>query len=157
MNLDLPSLALLIGGSAAVAILASWITARLTVRLASRQFQSERWWERKADAYSAVVHALHNMRGYVETLRDVHAGDTAALPEDQLRIQWRHGREELVRIASQHAFVIAGDASDELTRLHGELRYGSNGRPHAEVLGTESEAIGQTLSRVREIAARDLR
>ncbi|HSC59190.1 MAG TPA: hypothetical protein VLC11_06485 [Gemmatimonadales bacterium] len=151
------SFALLLGGAAVVAVLASWLTARLTVRLAARQFQSERWWERKADAYSAVVHALHNMRGYVETLRDVHAGDAAAFPEDQLRIQWRHGREELVRVASQHAFVIADDAAEELTRLHGELRYGTNGRPHAEALAGDADAIGRALTRVRSIAAMDLR
>lgn len=157
MTSDLTTFALLLGGAAAVAIFASWLTARLTVRLAARQFQSERWWERKADAYSAVVHALHTMRGYVETLRDVHAGDPATFPEDQLRIQWRHGREELVRVASQHAFVIADDAAEELTRLHGELRYATNGRPHAEVLEGESAAIGRTLTRVRSIAALDLR
>ena len=156
MTLDPSTFALLFGGAAAVAVLASWLTARLTVRLAARQFQSERWWERKADAYSAVVHALHTMRSYVETLRDVHAGDTAAFPEDQLRIQWRHGREELVRVVSQHAFVIADAAAEELTRLHGELRYGTNGRPHAEVLEGESDAIGRTLTRVRSIAALDL-
>lgn len=157
MNLDVTTLALLAGGAAGVAVLAAWLSARVTVRLSTRQFQSERWWERKADAYSALVHALHNMRGYVETLREVHAGDAAAFPEDQLRIQWRHGRDELARVASQHAFVIAGDAAEELTRLHGELRYGANGRPHAESLGGESDAIARTLTRVREIASRDLR
>jgi hypothetical protein len=157
MTFDLPTFALLAGGAAGVAVLSAWVAARLAVRHSVRQFQSERWWERKADAYSALVHALHNMRGYVETLREVHAGEGAAFPEDQLRIQWRHGRDELARVASQHAFVIAGDAAEEVTRLHGELRYGANGRPHAEALGGESDAIGRTLTRVREIASRDLR
>jgi hypothetical protein len=97
------------------------------------------------------------MQGYVQTLRDLHAGDPSAFPEDQLRIQWRHGRDELVRTASQHAFVISRDAATELDQLHGELRYGSNGRPHAETLDAESAAITRALGRVREIAERDLR
>jgi hypothetical protein len=157
MTIDPLALVLIVVGTIATSVLAAVLAARLTLRTAAAQFTSERWWERKADAYSGLVHALHEMQGYVQTLQDLHAGRPAAMAEEHLKVQWRHGREELARAAAQHAFVIHRDAATEIDRITGSLRYGSNGRPHAEALAGEAEAIATGLGRIREIAARDLR
>ena len=157
MTLSLTTLILLIAGTIAVSTLAAILAARLTLRAAAAQFTSERWWERKADAYSALVHSLHAMRGYVQTLQDVHAGTPGPMAEEHLKVQWRHGREELARAAAQHAFVIHTDAAAELDKVAGALRFATNGRPHPESLPGEAEAIESGLRRIREIAARDLR
>ncbi|HEU4569633.1 MAG TPA: hypothetical protein VFS07_03595 [Gemmatimonadales bacterium] len=157
MTLDPLVLVLLVLGVFALAAGVGVLTARLTLRSAAQQFTSERWWERKADAYSGIVHALHAMRGYVQTLQDLHGGQTVPVAEEHLKVQWRHGREELVRAAAQHAFVVHPDAAQELDRVTGSLRYASNGRPHAEALAGEAEALDGGLRRIREIAARDLR
>ena len=157
MQLSLTTLILLVAGTILVSTLAAILAARLTLRAAAAQFTSERWWERKADAYSALVHALHAMRGYVQTLQDLHAGQPAAMAEEHLKVQWRHGREELARAAAQHAFVIHTDAAAELDKVAGALRFATNGRPHPESLPTEADAIESGLRRIREIAARDLR
>ena len=150
-------LILLVAGTIAASALAAVLAARLTLRTAAAQFTSERWWERKADAYSGLVHALHEMRGYVQTLQDLHAGHQAPMAEEHLKVQWRHGREGLVRAAAQHAFVIHADAAGELDRVTGALRFATNGRPHPESLAGEAEALEAGLKRLREIAARDLR
>lgn len=157
MTIDPLILALIVVGTIATSVLAAILAARLTLRAAATQFTSERWWERKADAYSGLVHALHDMQGYVQTLQELHAGQQTAMAEEHLKVQWRHGRDELVRASVQHAFVIHRDAASEIDRITGSLRYGSNGRPHAEALAGEAEAIATGLGRIREIAARDLR
>lgn len=157
MTLDPLTLVLLVAGTILVSTLAAVLAARLTLRAAAAQFTSERWWERKADAYSGLVHALHAMRGYVQNLQDVHAGHPAPMAEEHLKVQWRHGREELARAAAQHAFVIHGDAAQELDKVSGALRFATNGRPHPESLPDEAQAIDTGLRRIREIAARDLR
>jgi hypothetical protein len=157
MTLDPLTLIALVAGTILVSILAAVLAARLTLRAAATQFTSERWWERKADAYSGLVHALHAMRGYVQTLEDLHAGHPAPMAEDHLKVQWRHGREELARAAAQHAFVINADAAAELEKVAGALRFATNGRPHPESLPGEAAALEQGLRRIREIAARDLR
>lgn len=150
-------LILVVAGTIAASALAAVLAARLTLRTAAAQFTSERWWERKADAYSGLVHALHEMRGYVQTLQDLHAGHQAPMAEEHLKVQWRHGREGLMRAAAQHAFVIHPEAAGELDRVTGALRFATNGRPHPESLAGEAEALESGLKRLREIAARDLR
>jgi len=157
MQLDPLVLILIVVGTVAASALAAVLAARLTLRAAAAQFTSERWWERKADAYSALVHSLHAMRGYVQTLQDLHAGTPGPMAEEHLKVQWRHGREELARAAAQHAFVINADAAQELEKVAGALRFATNGRPHPESLPGEAEALESGLRRIREIAARDLR
>ena len=145
MTLDPLSLAFLVAGTIAASALAAVLAARLTLRVAAARFTSERWWERKADAYSGLVHALHAMRGYVQTLQDLHAGHPAPMAEEHLKVRWRHGREELACAAA------------ELERVATVLRFATNGRPHPESLPGEAEALELGLRRIREIAARDLR
>ena len=157
MQLDPLVLILIVVGTIAASALSALLAARLTLRAAAAQFTSERWWERKADAYSALVHSLHAMRGYVQTLQDLHAGTPGPMAEEHLKVQWRHGREELARAAAQHAFVINTEAATELDRVAGALRFATNGRPHPESLPAEAAAIEAGLVRIREIAARDLR
>ncbi len=101
MTIEPLTLIALVAGTLLVSVLAAVIAARLTLRAATAQFTSERWWERKADAYSGLVHALHAMRGYVQNLQDVHAGHPAPMAEEHLKVQWRHGREELARAAAR--------------------------------------------------------
>lgn len=157
MTLDPLSLAFLVAGTIAASALAAVLAARLTLRVAAARFTSERWWERKADAYSGLVHALHAMRGYVQTLQDLHAGHPAPMAEEHLKVRWRHGREELACAAAEHAFVIHTDAAAELERVATVLRFATNGCPHPESLPGEAEALELGLRRIREIAARDLR
>ena len=45
-----------------VAFLTSAFTLCIAALIAFQQFRSERWWERKADAYSAVIDALYSAK-----------------------------------------------------------------------------------------------
>ena len=51
-------------------IVIALVTAYVTVRLSLKQFYSQRWWEKKAEAYSAIIHSLYQMKAYVEKFRD---------------------------------------------------------------------------------------
>ena len=71
----------LIGIPAAILIAAvsSWIT----VQLALRRFRRERWWERKTDAYTKVIEALHNSKEFSDRhLEAAQAG--REIPDDLL-------------------------------------------------------------------------
>src|SRR3984893_13906661 len=45
-------------------LLVAVVTAVLTVQLSFRRFQAERWWDRKAEAYSKIIEALHHAVAY---------------------------------------------------------------------------------------------
>lgn len=55
-----------------VALLTSW----LTVKFALRRFQSEKWFERRVDAYTKVIEALHFMKHCTE--RQLRAAERGA-------------------------------------------------------------------------------
>jgi hypothetical protein len=46
----------------------SVFTAVLTVQLSLRRFQSERWWERKVDAYTRIIEALHHVIAFTSMI-----------------------------------------------------------------------------------------
>src|SRR6266508_6032808 len=56
------------------AILISVITSWITVRLALKQFYSERWWVRKDEAYTSIIDALSDLVDYYEEFYDESLG-----------------------------------------------------------------------------------
>ncbi len=46
----------------AIAITTSITSAFLAAWLAARRFRNDRWWEKKATAYSDLIESLHNMK-----------------------------------------------------------------------------------------------
>ena len=40
------------------------ITSLITVHLSINKFRTEKWWERKADAYTQLLDALHNAKKF---------------------------------------------------------------------------------------------
>ena len=54
-------------GQVVSAIVIAVISARVTVHFALKRFYSEKWWERKTEAYTAIIEALHHVRNYADT------------------------------------------------------------------------------------------
>jgi hypothetical protein len=46
-----------------IAAVNSWITVQLSLR----RFRTERWWERKVEAYERIIAALHPTKAYADT------------------------------------------------------------------------------------------
>ncbi len=72
-----------------VALLTAW----LTVKFALRRFQSEKWFERRVDAYTKVIEALHFMKHCTERqLRAAECGtDIPKDIEEELVTSYRKG------------------------------------------------------------------
>jgi hypothetical protein len=58
MPADWPWIEILVNSvsAALIAILSAWVTVQLSLR----KFRTEKWWERKADAYTNLIEALHH-------------------------------------------------------------------------------------------------
>jgi hypothetical protein len=82
-----------------VTIAGSFLAAWLAARLALTRFYREKMWERKAEAYTAIFTALHDMRVWFRTHVDqTVAGST--LPDDrskELEVAFRTARSDLER------------------------------------------------------------
>jgi hypothetical protein len=95
--------------SIAPSLVVAVFTAIFTVRLSLRRFRAERWWERKADAYSRIVEALHNAMEYCEAMSDesltrveISAGRKAQLIQD-----YRQATLELRKATGVGAYIIS--------------------------------------------------
>jgi len=49
-------------GAVLIAIVSAWVT----VWLAFRRFRTEKWWERRADAYALIMDSLHHMKRVIQ-------------------------------------------------------------------------------------------
>ncbi len=69
--------------SSIVAILTAWITVKLSIR----QFSSQRWWEKKADAYNEILSHLSNLDFAYQEWIDEEEEGTEYTEEHQKRLR----------------------------------------------------------------------
>lgn len=137
-----------------VALLSSW----LTVKFALRRFQSEKWFERRVDAYTKVIEALHFMKHCTERqLRAAERGtDMPKDIEDELIASYRKGLADLRRLTDMGALLFSSEAVTVLDTLNDELLAATDSQSWWEHLDAEAAAISKCLSALRPIAKRDL-
>ncbi len=137
-----------------VALLTAW----LTVKFALRRFQSEKWFERRVDAYTKVIEALHFMKHCTERqLRAAECGtDIPKDIEEELVTSYRKGLSDLRRLTDMGALLFSPKAVAILDRLNIELLAATDEQTWWEHLDAEGAAISKSLRELRPIAKRDL-
>lgn len=137
-----------------VALLTSW----LTVKFALRRFQSEKWFERRIDAYTKVIEALHFMKQCTERqLRAAERGtDMPKDIEEELVASYRKGLADLRRLTDMGALLFSLEAATVLDTLNDDLLAATDSQSWWEHLDAEANAISKCLLVLRPIAKRDL-
>lgn len=102
----------------AIAGASSWIT----VQLSRLQFRSERWWEKKAQAYERVIEAFHNSKKFAsEHLDAAHKGrDVDGMRDAELRKLAKEARDEIIRASDIGSFILSSNASIILAKYKAE-------------------------------------
>jgi hypothetical protein len=142
------------------AILISAVTSVITVQLALKQFYSQKWWERKADAYSTIIEALYHVQNDLGSTFDDAVGEIN-LSEDRkksLEDESRKGYAEIYKAENIGAFVISKDAAECLTRLRKQLdsyEYHAS-KDWVENVNNDYIAVKNCLEEFRNYAKRDL-
>lgn len=134
------------------AVLATW--------LAMRRFRTERWWERKAEAYSALMGHLADIEIHAEDwLRDAYGemslGDGRRKDMERLAM---NAQNKLRRSAAVGAFLISEEASMALNAFFSRLagHWHETSDLHSYVEG-ELAAVRAAKERLRVAARQDLR
>jgi hypothetical protein len=134
------------------------ITAFLTVRLSVKQFRTQRWWERKADAYSKIAESLHHLIDYC----DVHERedrDWAVIPPErkkQLEEAYSISYNELVKVTNIGSFIISSDAANVLEELRKRDKGNWKTDPAWEIYASDARAYREALTQIRNLAKKDL-
>lgn len=109
------------------ALIVSIVTAWLTVRLSMKQFYSQRWWERKAEAYSRIVEHLSYLDYFFDQLlRQGVGGFDWYDPMKEGDKQWllkayREGREAIAKAVGAGAYIVSDDTASTLRSLLRQL------------------------------------
>lgn len=152
-----PLLASIISG-----LLVAVVTAHLTVRLSLRRFYSERWWERKADAYTDIIEALHAKLEFLEAFFAVRYDDVALTDEDigQMRSASKEADKKVDKLVRIGTFVISEEIEAIFERYQlsrARVRRETQDDDDEEQIRREHEVIDRCLAEVRDAAMRDLK
>ncbi|MHC1763734.1 MAG: hypothetical protein AB9869_05420 [Verrucomicrobiia bacterium] len=132
-------------------------TAVISVRLSLCQFHSERWWERKADAYSRIIDALHRAAAYYSArVCDERTGEDITSENGQIRADYEKAVHELDTMTGVGAYIISDEVANSLEKLRARPRLNPEEHAWSEVFEAEYDVLKKTLAEVRELAKKDL-
>lgn len=139
-------------------VVVALITATATVRLTLKRFYSEKWWERKSAAYTAIIEAMHHVREHADTNLAFSRRGINLPPEGDklLTEKLQEAMAELLKQRDLGSFVVSEDAIALLNQLFSELDASTN-TTHWEVhLELKLAALDKCLPEMRRIARNDL-
>ena len=134
-------------------------TALISVKLALRRYRAERWWERKAEAYSRIVEALHALMEYCSTMADDDRGvRLSEQRKKELGDECHRAYLELRKATGIGAYIISDEAAEVLSKLEARPALDPDPRKHAfhEVMDADYEGYKQALGEIRLLAKQDL-
>jgi hypothetical protein len=88
------------------------ISALITASLSLRRFRREKWWERKVDAYSKVIEALHNSKAFASHHLKA-LGRDEDVPEEtdnELRRRANLAHDEILKTMDVGALLLSKEA-----------------------------------------------
>ena len=155
-------------GQLAASILTSLIVgtviAYLTVRLSIRQFYSQRWWDRKAEAYTDILEAIYNMNYSTRALINFYEDDSSVLDvptTNELVEKFIENYNEVRRHSLIGAFAISSEAADAISLLLSDIATDEADRSDLEsmmaVLNVRAEIISGRIADIRDLAKKDLK
>ena len=138
----------------AVAIITSYVTVRLSIR----QFYSQRWWDKKAEAYSQIMEHLSYLHYYFEAWYDEIEADITISQErkQELSKGYRQSRESITKAAAIGSYIVSDTTITALRSLLHKFTKSDLEGDLAAVVKNNYEAIIECMPIVREEAKKDL-
>lgn len=138
----------------AIAGLSSWITVHLSLK----RFRTEKWWEKKAQAYSTLLGVIHDAKAFAEeNLEAEYRNRELSEEEDkELRAKSRAAEAEIYRAMDVGAFYLSPEAIECLKLYKKESS--EAGKDHSWVLYLQEDldATNKCLASMIEHARKDL-
>ena len=137
----------------------SALTAWLTVKLSVRQFRSQRWWEKKVEAYSQIMEHLTLLEFACAAWYDDAISVKTLSDERRKMLSEEHVRaEESVRkVAAAGSYIVSADAASALSELVKAFDKHVPGEHWLDEVGRQLQATRECIAKVRGLAKSDLK
>lgn len=156
--------------SLVLSLIAAFGAAQFTAWFSLGRFYRERWWEKKFEAYTSIINALHDMAQSIT--HEIEEYVEPVLPDDelfnrtpsqeraeQIRKQYNEkhkiARDELRRRTDIGEFIISPQAVILLRALWKDLA--ERGEDYISDLEGGVKAVNDCLEQMRQLANDDLR
>ncbi|MGK5511755.1 hypothetical protein [Brevibacillus formosus] len=141
-------------GTVVTAVIASFVTFRLT----AKQFFSQKWWERKATAYSEIIESLSNLEHYLVTKENILIGVTRLSDQrqDELADEQWNALLVLRKAKGIGEFIICKKASDILEKHMRDYENLYRENPHDDV-DERIQIVRNCISELKPVIRKDLK
>jgi len=143
-------------------IIASFIisafTAWVTVKLSQQQYHSQRWWERKVEAYSLILDSLYKIKHSMEWLLQEEEHERIISDEQRKELNQKEqiGFAELDRLTNMGIFVLSSEINKKVNQFEKELKK-VRGIDYYSDLQDYHRIATKYLKEIRKIAIKDLK
>jgi hypothetical protein len=137
------------------AIVASYLAARWSLR----RFYSEKWWERKENAYAEIIDALYDILQYCEIQKEDYGGGTGYSENKIKELAERYSQAfwKIKKATDIGAFVVSLEAENILKELHNRPRLEWDKNPPWDIYEQDYKYYRDALTRIVDVAKRDLK
>ncbi|MGV8024990.1 MAG: hypothetical protein AB2L18_00325 [Anaerolineaceae bacterium] len=153
MKIDIQFISTLFS-SIIIATFTSWITVRLSLK----QFHSQRWWERKLEAYTQILNSLYDIKHTMQWHLEEYEGERkiSDIQQSELNNKFMKGLGEIDRFANLDLFVFSKKIVMKVNELTKEIN-NVKGVDYYSDLEDYFNIASKYLVEIRDIAIKDLK
>lgn len=135
------------------------LSSFITIYLARNKFRSERWWEKKVQAYERVIEAFHKSKKFASEHMDAeYKGRHIETARDaELRRLSQEAKDEISRASDVGSFLLSEDALKVLARYKAESELAPSQETWFEYLDADWSLTHKYMKEFIAVAKRDLR
>ncbi|ARN29890.1 TPA: hypothetical protein LUC54_000898 [Acinetobacter baumannii] len=138
-----------------IAIVSSYLTSIWTMK----KFYTEKWWDRKEQAYTEIINALYDMIQFYKVYKEDYGQDDFISDEraTDLRQKYSDGIRKLYRATDLATLYVSEEAVNVLVKLRNREILDQRSNPLWEVYELEYKYYNQSLTQLLIIAKKDLK
>ena len=142
----------------ALTIVGGVVGSALTMTVAWNLFRKQRWWDKKLEAYSAIIAAFHALLDEDAAYEDeeIKARKIADSEKDELRQKAKAGEAELWRQMRLSSLLVSEDAEQTLRTMFKELEHADLTADWVQFRDERSAALWRGFEAVKVVAKSDL-
>ena len=139
-------------------VVVSFFTAWLTVKFSMGQFCSQRWWERKAEAYSHIIEELSYLQYCLGEWFDASLEGRKFSDEKKVALSegFRRAEESITKAVAMGTYIISKNSVETLKQLLKELAIRNSDGDWMGDMDNHYGAVKECIENIREYAKKDL-